>query len=59
MDATLIVCSEHEQLQKVITRMIERNVMEMPVIDHKQKVIAELNILDILESWLKKGEEAF
>lgn len=59
MDATPIVCSEHEQLQKVITRMIERNVMEMPVIDHKQKVIAELDILDLLEWWLKKREEAF
>jgi len=39
--------------------MIERNVMEMPVIEHKQRVIAELEIVDLLESWLKKGKRAF
>jgi CBS domain-containing protein len=59
MDATPSLCGEDEQLQEVLSRMIERNVMEMPVIDHEQRVVAELDILDLLESWLKKGEEAF
>jgi hypothetical protein len=59
MDATPSVYRQHEQLQDVIIRMIDRNVMEMPVIDHKQRVIGELDILDLVELWLKKGKEAF
>ncbi len=59
LDAAPIICHEYEQLQDAITRMIERNVMEMPVIEHKQRVIAELEIVDLLESWLKKGKRAF
>jgi len=59
MDAAPIICREYEQLQDAITRMIERNFMEMPVLDHKQRVIVELDIVDLLESWLKKGERAF
>ena len=59
MDADLIVCRDHERLQDVITRMIERDVKDMAVIDQEGRVIADLDILDLLQLWLKAGEEVF
>jgi len=59
MDANLIVCRDHERLQDVITRMIERDVKDMAVIDQEGRVIADLDILDLLQLWLKAGEEVF
>jgi CBS domain-containing protein len=59
MDADLIVCRDHERLQDVITRMIERDVKDMAVIDQEGRVIADLDILDLLQLWLKTGEEIF
>ena len=59
MDAGLSICHEHECLHDVVTRMIERNVKDMPVVDQEGRIIADLDILDLLELWLKKGEEAF
>ena len=59
MDAGLSVCHEHECLHDVVTRMIERDVKDMPVLDQEGRIIADLDILDLLELWLKKGEEAF
>ena len=59
MAAGLGVCHEHECLHDVITRMIERNVKDMPVLDKEGRIIADLDILDLLELWLEKGEKAF
>lgn len=59
MDTGLSICHEHECLHDVITRMIERNVKDMPVVDKEGRIIADLDILDLLELWLKKGKEAF
>ena len=59
MDAGLSICHEHEWLRDVVTRMIERNVKDMPVLDQDGRIIAALDILDLLKLWLEKGEEAF
>jgi CBS domain-containing protein len=59
MDAGLSFCYEHERLHDVVTRMIERNVKDMPVVDQEGRIIADLDILDLLELWLEKGEKAF
>ena len=59
MDAGLIICHEDEWLCDVVTRMIERNVKDMPVVDQEGRIIADLDILDLLKLWLEKGEEAF
>lgn len=59
MDTGLSFCHEHECLHDVVTRMIERNVKDMPVVDQEGRIIADLDILDLLELWLEKGEEAF
>jgi len=39
--------------------MIEHNITHIPLIDREGRVIADLDILDLLELWLKKGEEIF
>jgi len=35
------------------------NVTDMPVLDRQGRVVADLDILDLLELWLAKGQEAF
>jgi CBS domain-containing protein len=59
MEVDLVVCHEHESLHDVIVKMNERNIKAIPVLDRKGRVIADLDILDLLELWLKKGNEAF
>lgn len=56
MDANIIVCREKELLRDVIDRMIERDVKDIPVVDREGRVIADLDVLDLLELWLKEGE---
>lgn len=59
MEVDLVVCHEHETLHDVIVKMSERNIKAVPVLDREDRVIADLDILDLLELWLKKGNEAF
>ena len=59
MDAGLTICHKNEWLYDVVTRMIERNIKDIPVVDDDGRIIADLDILDMLELWLKKGEKAF
>lgn len=59
MDADLAVCHEHEKLHDVIVRMNERNINDIPVLNPEGRVIADLDILDLLKLWLKEGNEAF
>ncbi len=59
MDDYPVSCRKHERLHDVITRMIEHNITHIPLIDRESRVISDLDILDLLELWLKKGEEIF
>lgn len=59
MATELIVCHEDENLHAVVSRMIENNIKDLPVLDREGRVIADLDILDLLELWLQKGPRAF
>ena len=59
MNPDLIVCRENDTLHDVIIRMNEWNVLDIPVLDQGGRVLADLDILCLLELWLKKGDEAF
>ncbi|MCK4603720.1 MAG: CBS domain-containing protein [Deltaproteobacteria bacterium] len=59
MDDCPISCHKHEKLHDVIVRMIEHDITHIPLIDTEGRVISDLDILDLLELWLKKGEEIF
>ncbi|HDH99010.1 MAG TPA: CBS domain-containing protein [Deltaproteobacteria bacterium] len=54
-----VFCHKHEKLHDVIVRMIEHDITHIPLIDTEGRVISDLDILDLLELWLKKGEEIF
>ncbi|MBW1916897.1 MAG: CBS domain-containing protein [Deltaproteobacteria bacterium] len=58
MDPDISSCQEQETLHEVLARMIERNIRDLPVLDQQGRVIADLDILDLLELWLKKREKA-
>lgn len=59
MNPDLIVCRENDSLHDIIVRMNEWDVLDIPVLDREGKVIADLDVLCLLELWLKKGDEAF
>jgi CBS domain-containing protein len=59
MNPDLVVCYEDDSLHDIIMRMEEWNVMDIPVLDREDRVIADLDILCLLELWLTKGDRAF
>ena len=59
MARNLPVCHEFEGLRDVIARMIQQDVQDIPVLDKEGRVVADLDILDLLELWVKSGGEVF
>ena len=59
MNPDQIVCHEDNSLHDIIMRMEEWNVMDIPVLDREGRVIADLDILCLLELWLMKGDKVF
>lgn len=59
MDINFPVCHENERLGDVIARMIQKDVQDMPVLDKEGRVVANLDMLDLLDLWVKRGEELF
>jgi CBS domain-containing protein len=59
MDAQLITSEEDEELGAVIARMIENDLSDVPVLGKDGRIVANLDILDILELWLQMGEGVF
>jgi CBS domain-containing protein len=59
MESGLVTCREDERLQEVISRMIEGNLKDLPVLDGDGRLIGDLDILCLLELWLLKEEKLF
>jgi CBS domain-containing protein len=59
MSLDLPSCLADETLAAAVSRMMESNVTHMPVLDHEGRVVADLDILDLLELWLDRGQKAF
>ncbi len=59
MDINFPVCHEKERLGDVIARMIQKDLQDMPVLDKEDRVVGNLDMLDLLELWVKRGEELF
>jgi len=52
-------CLADEPLAAAVSRMMETSVTDLPVVDGEGRVLADLDLLDLLELWLAKGHEAF
>jgi len=59
MDTDFPMCHENERLGDVIARMIQKDVLDMPVLDKEDHVVANLDMLDLLALWVKRGEDLF
>lgn len=59
MDADLVVCRLDEPLHDVLIRLNETGLSDLPVVDDEGRLIADIDILDLLERWLNLGNEAF
>jgi len=59
MESGLATCREDEDLQEVISRMVESNQKDLPVLDRTGRLIGDLDILCLMELWLLKGEARF
>lgn len=54
LEADLVVCGEDESLHSVLSRMIENDVKDVAVIDARGVLVGNLDILDLLELWLRE-----
>ena len=59
MTLDLPSCLMEETLADAVGRMMATNVTDMPVLDQEGRVVADLDILNLLELWLKRGNQAF
>jgi CBS domain-containing protein len=59
MSLDLPSCLADETLADAVSRMMGSNVTDMPVLDQEGQVLADLDILDLLELWLDRGKKAF
>ena len=49
MQKNLVVTTEEEKVEVVLGRMIRTNAKEIPVLDKKKRVVADLTMLDLLK----------
>ena len=52
MITDIMTTSEEEQIDAVISRMIEKNIRELPVLDENGRVIGFLSLLMLMQKWL-------
>ena len=56
MITDIITTRENEEIDKVISRMIEKNIRELPVLDENGRMIGFLSLLMLMQKWLA-GQE--
>lgn len=49
MQRKVVTASPSDRVDKVLTRMIRKNIKELPVVDSRHKVIADLTVVDLME----------
>ena len=52
MVTDIITCSEDEEIDAVISRMIDKNIRELPVLDTEGRVLGFLSLLMLMQKWL-------
>jgi predicted transcriptional regulator len=57
MDTDPVVCRRSERILDATARMIECDVNDMPILDDRGRVIGNLDILQLLDLWLKEEKE--
>ena len=53
MQRKTVVATENEQIGMVLKKMIRTNVHEMPVVDDKERVVADITLIDLLRFLVK------
>lgn len=57
MVSNIITTRESEEIDSVISRMIGRNIRELPVLDDNGRVIGFLSLLMLMQRWLANKEK--
>jgi predicted transcriptional regulator len=61
MSSEAIFSKDDDDLETVLNRIFENELQEIPIVDDDMKIIGEINLLELLTSWLEKsivrGEE--
>ena len=55
METDIPVCRRHEPLSSAIDRMLEYDTTDIPVVDRNNRILASIDILDIMHLWLRGG----
>ena len=53
-----VFASEDEDVELVVTRMIDANVKEIAILNSERKVIADITMLDLLESLMRLSQDS-
>ena len=56
MITNIITTREEEEIDTVISLMIEKNIRELPVLDDNGRVIGFLSLLMLMQKWLAERE---
>jgi len=56
MITDIITTGENEEIDAVISKMIEKNIRELPVLDDGGRVIGFLSLLMLMQKWLAGRE---
>ena len=59
MESDVPVCHEDDQLHRVLEWMMEADLLDIAVLDKHDRLVADLDVLDLLEQWLLLGREVF
>ena len=59
MESDVPVCHEDDKLHEVLEWMMEADLLDVAVLDQHDKLVADLDVLDLLEQWLLLGHEVF
>lgn len=49
MQRKVVTASPADRVDKVLARMIRKNIKELPVVDFRHRVIADLTVVDLME----------
>ncbi len=55
LSGTTSYLKDDENLEEALSKMLDEGVEEIPVIDGKERIIGELNLLELVSVWLEKA----
>ena len=59
MESDVPICHEDDKLHEVLEWMMEADLLDVAVLDKNDRLVADIDVLDLLEQWLLLGQKVF